>query len=252
MMAPFRPTDRDSLRVRVKVFEGPLDLLLHLIRQQQIDIYDIPIAAVTEQYLDYLNLMRELDLDIAGEFLVMAATLIQIKSRLLLPRPPAEEEGEGEEEDPRLELVQRLLEHEKFKKAAEVLYERKSIEGESYARGREQEDEGAMEETLVEAGIFDLIHGLSRVLREAKKRRLIEIAEETFTVEEKIAWLRERIAAKQPVSFAELFASAGSREEILVSFLALLELVRMRELKIYQSKTFGEILIYPKEEGKEK
>ena len=248
MMGPLSPSDRDAMKVRCKVFEGPLDLLLHLIRQQQIDIYDIPVADITEQYLEYLNLMQELDLDIAGEFLVMAATLIQIKSRMLLPKSP-EEEGEGDaEEDPRAELVQRLLEHEQFKKAAEILYEKRSIESEAFPRGAEENGDEE-EQSLAEVGLFDLLEALGRVLKEAKKRQLIEISEETFSVEEQIERIRNRLSAGEHVSFRELFSSATSREEILVTFLAMLELVRLQELKIYQSAAFGDILLYRNKSG---
>jgi segregation and condensation protein A len=242
MMSAFSSPDKNVMKVRCKVFEGPLDLLLHLIRQQQLDIYDIPIVEITEQYLQYLNLMRELDLDIAGDFLVMAATLIQIKSKMLLPRSPAEE-GLEEEADPRLELVQRLLEHEQFKKAAEILYEKRSIEGESFSRGRDEALEPA-EETLAEVGIFDLLDALNRVIQEAKKRHLIEISEEIYSIEVQKQHIRDALGSRLHISFAELFSKATSRDEILVTFLAMLELVRLREIKIYQSKRFGEILLY--------
>jgi segregation and condensation protein A len=244
MVTPFSSPDKDAMKVRCKVFEGPLDLLLHLIRQQQLDIYDIPIVEITEQYLQYLNLMRELDLDIAGDFLVMAATLVQIKSRMLLPQTPAEE-GQEEEADPRAELVRRLLEHEQFKKAAEILYEKRSIEGESFARGHDEALGPAEEEkALAEVSIFDLLDALNRVIQEAQKRHLIEISEDVFSIEVQKEYIRSALGSKPHISFAELFSKATSRDEILVTFLAMLELVRLKEIRIYQSKRFGEILLY--------
>lgn len=230
--------------VRAGTFEGPLDLLLHLIKQHQMDIYDIPIALITQQYLDYLDLMHELDLDKAGEFLVMAATLIHIKSRTLLPRPdPAQEDPE---EDPREALVRRLLEHQRFKAAAELLHEKEIQRSAQWARPDERIAElvGEAPEPEVDVDLFSLITAFKQVLDRARKRPRVLLPPEQIPIEARIEQLSEMLAARDACGFEELFADVQTRAGMIVTFLALLELIRLKRVRVFQQAASGPIRVY--------
>jgi len=230
--------------VRLKVFEGPLDLLLHLIRKHEVDIYDIPIALITQQYLDYLDLMQELDLDVAGEFLVMAATLIHIKSRTLLPRPdPAQEEPE---EDPREELVRRLLEHQKFKAAAELLHEKEIQREAQWGRpdGRVAEIVGEPPEPEIEVDLFSLMAAFRQVLERARHRPRVLLPPEQISIETRIEQLLARLSDTEACGFEELFADVETRAGMIVTFLALLEMIRLKRIRVFQQGNFGPIRVY--------
>jgi segregation and condensation protein A len=230
--------------VRLRVFEGPLDLLLHLIRKHEVDIYDIPIALITQQYLDYLDLMQELDLDVAGEFLVMAATLIHIKSRTLLPRPdPSQEDAE---EDPREELIRRLLEHQKFKAAAELLHEREIQRGAQWARpdGRVTEIVGEAPEPEIEVDLFSLMAAFRQVLERARHRPHVLLPPEQVSIETRIEQLMARLSETEACGFEELFVDVETRAGMIVTFLALLEMIRLRRVRVFQQGNFGPIRVY--------
>jgi segregation and condensation protein A len=229
----------EAYTVKVDVFEGPLDLLLHLIKQNQIDIYDIPIALVTEQYLEYIRLMKALDLTIAGEFLVMAATLMYIKSRMLIPAPIEEEEEEGG--DPRAELVQRLVEYKRFKEAAVQLSQQALLGVDVFIRpAREIE----AEEGEIEADLFHLIDALRELLKRQEIEDFHDVTLERVTLQEKMSELWERLqGAKEAVPFSTLFTRLSSRVELIVTFLALLELIRSGMLRAYQRDVFGPVWI---------
>ncbi len=235
--------DRDY-KVKLEVFEGPLDLLLYLIKRDEIDIYDIPIERITRQYLDYLDAFKVLDIDIAGEFVVMAANLIYIKSRSLLPpaqQPP--EEG-GEEEDPRWELVRQLLEYKKFKDAAASLGEREAVQSAIYSRIPEA-PEAPPERPMAEVSVFDLINAFQKVLkRVSRPPDLREIFEENFTVSDKIEFVLKMTGSGVPLKFTELFTDAVSRAEVVVTFLAVLELIRLKQLRVTQPEPFAEIELH--------
>lgn len=231
-------------KVKLEVFEGPLDLLLFLIKRDEVDIYDISIEHITKQYLDFMELFKMLDLDVAGEFVVMAANLIYIKSRALLPvhaQPPDEE---AEEEDPRWELVRQLLEYKKFKDAAAQLGQREAERQGIFARAAESA-EPAPERPLGEVSVFDLINAFNKVLKriEEKREDLAEIFEENFTVADKIDLILKITAGGVSLKFTEMFAEAASRGEIVVTFLAMLELVRLKQLRCVQPEPFAEIEI---------
>jgi len=231
----------DSYTVQLEVFEGPLDLLLHLIRRNQVDIYDIPIATITDQYLEYLSMMRSLNLDVAGEFLLMAATLLQIKSKMLLPS--GAEEEEEEEGDPRAELVNTLLEYQKFKEAAVRLNEREILDRDIFVHGHEAED--TEEGGLVEVGVFELIEALRDVLSRFSPEGAYDITLDRITLEERIAQILETVKSRgSGLLFSSLFSGTSSKEDIIVTFMALLELMRMRMIKIYQRAPFGPIEIF--------
>jgi len=225
------------MKVRLDIFEGPLDLLLYLIKKEHLNIYDIPIAKVIEQYLQFLELMKLLDINLASEYLVTAANLISIKSKMILPR---EEEPREEEEDPRDELVRKLLEYEKFKEAAEFLRD-KEIERNRYFK-RPALDSGPGE-VYIEASIFDLISAFKSVLKEIPKEIFFEVIKDEFTVEDKIHDLLHLLLVREKVSLEELFSSAKSKLEIVVTFLAILELIKLKEIAAIQEELFGSILI---------
>jgi len=245
------PADFESLLnaypVRLDQFEGPLDLLLHLIKKHQVNIYDIPIALITKQYLDYLDLMQELDLDVAGEFLVMAATLIHIKSRTLLPRPdPAQEDPE---EDPREVLVRRLLEHQKFKAAAELLHDREIQRSAQWARpDRRVEDVvGEPPEPEVEVDLFSLMAAFRQVLERARNRPRPYLPAEHISIESRIELLLSRLSVTEACGFEELFADVQTKPGIVVTFLALLEMIRLKLVRVFQQGNFGAIRVYKRE-----
>jgi len=232
--------DKDY-KVKLDVFEGPLDLLLYLIKRDEIDIYDIPIEHITRQYLEYLEAFQVLDLDIAGEFVVMAANLIYIKSRSLLPvQAQADEEGE-DEVDPRWELVRQLLEYKKFKDAAAHLGEREAQQANLFTR-QPVTPEIREERPLAEVSIFDLINAFQKVLKRVNNTEdFREIFEENYTVSDKIDFVLKMTTTHVALKFSELFANAASRTEVVVTFLALLELIRLKQIGIAQSEQFGEI-----------
>ncbi|HET7213740.1 MAG TPA: segregation/condensation protein A [Terriglobia bacterium] len=233
--------DTPAPPVKLEAYEGPLDLLLDLIRNQKINIYDIPIAKITRQYLDYLRLMEELNIDVAGEFVLMAATLIYIKSRMLLPPDPTapEEEQEG---DPRAELVQRLLEHEQFRNAAEMLKSKQTVEEATWSRPGIDEFTEAEDEPGLAVSVFDLISVFREILERAKKRPQIHVRREQVTVREMLehvkAVMRERSG---PVSIDELAEGYVWRQALIALLLALLELVRLRAIHLRQDDLFAPI-----------
>ena len=226
-----------------RMYEGPLDLLLDLIRKQQIDIYDIPIARITQQYLDYLHLLEELNIDVAGEFIFMAATLIHIKSRMLLPPDP--NAPPEEEEDPRQELVHRLLEHEQFKNAAQMLQSKRMVEEAMWSQPGIGEFVEAEDEPGLAVSVFDLISTFREILDRAKKRPQIEIRREEMTVAQMVEHIKQVLRAKSgPVSLEELIAGYLWREALIALFLALLELVRVRAILLRQKELFGPITVW--------
>ena len=231
-----------TYKVKLDVFEGPLDLLLYLIQKEEVDIYDIPIAKITDQYLEYLELMKLLDLGIAGEFLVMAATLMHIKSKMLLP--PEQVDGEEKpEEDPRAELVKRLLEYKKFKEAASELSHMESQHKHFFARvgpGIDVEDL-PKEETFFEASLFDLITAFTKVLKDIPRDVFYKVVKDEFTVSEKIHDVLHMVVDKKKVLFTDLFRAAKTKFEIITIFLALLELIKIKEVIVIQAAPFGEI-----------
>jgi segregation and condensation protein A len=225
------------------VYEGPLDLLLDLIRKQDIDIYDIPIARITAQYLTYVEKLRELDVNVAAEFIYMAAVLIHIKSKMLLPRDPAAT-AEGLD-DPRAELVNRLIEHEKFKSAAQMLMQKQHIEEAVWSNPAVKEfmdAEGTDPEMA--ADVIDLVKTFQKVLDRARSRPLLEVSEDAVTVEQMIAYLRRRLSLEdRPVRLKQMLRNVESRQALVCMFLALLELVRLQAIQLKQDRTFGEILL---------
>lgn len=235
----------DAPRIQLPVFEGPLDLLLYLIRRDRIDIHDIPIAPITRQYMEYLELMRELNLDVAGEFMVMAATLIHIKSKMLVPVDPTEAEGE-EAEDPRDALVQRLLEFERYKAAAGVLYQKGQIRAATWTRPETVlptfvDDAG---EEMLEAGLFDLISAFKELLDRRKTLLAHEVEGDGKSVEQRMEQVLALLREGQSIDFLELFESQSTKADMIVTFLALLELIRLRTVKVYQRGTFGAIRVF--------
>jgi len=234
---------KNLYQVKIPVFEGPLDLLLHLIKENKIDIYDIPIALITRQYLEYLELMKELNLDIASEFLVMAATLIYIKSRMLLPK---DDPGEVIEEDPRLELVERLLEYQAIKEAALELKEREEEwSGVLRSPGIVFEEEPE-ELYLFDLNIFDLLTAFKRVI-EKLPPEVIEISPETLTVKDRISYILEQVEQRGSLRFEDLFEGMRTKDALIVTFLALLELLKLGLVRAYQERPFSIIWIFKRE-----
>jgi segregation and condensation protein A len=231
-------------KVKLDVFEGPLDLLLYLIKQDEIDIYDISLERITSQYLEYLQAFRELNIELAGEFIVMAANLIYLKSRSLLPvdqQPPAED---AEEDDPRWDLIRQLIEYKKFKEAAAELHQRELEQERIFAR------EGALAPRFQEplrlgdVGIFQLINAFQIVIKRLEARQDVqEIFSEVYSVSEKIDTILQRVAAGAPIRFSDLFGATVSRLEVVVTFLALLELIRLKQVRAIQKNIFEEIEI---------
>lgn len=227
-------------RVHLEFFEGPLDLLLHLIRTQEIDIYDIPISRITEQYLEYLQMMRDLSITVAGDFVLMAATLIHIKSKMLLPPDPVSSEEE-EPEDPRQELVERLLEHERFKKAAGLLHDRQVIEDSVWTRGeKEFEDD---EQEAVSVSLFDLVKAFHRIVERFKDQVVIQVQHENVTLEGKLDELRALMAVQKSLFFSFFLERPISRIQLIVTFFALLEMARLHEVRLLQESLFEDIRI---------
>ena len=234
----------DSYPVKLENFEGPLDLLIHLIKKNEVSIYDIPIALITTQYLECLDLMTELNLEVAGEFLVMAATLIHIKSRMLLPRPdPGQDDPE---EDPRELLVRRLLEHQKYRSAAEMLHERETLREAQWGRpdGRVAAIAGEEDEPELEVDLFSLLSAFRDVLERAKHRPRVPLPPEQISLEARMAQILARLSDADACGFEELFADVVNVELLIVSFLALLEMIRLRLVRVFQAGSCGPIRIY--------
>ncbi len=229
-----------SYKIKLEIFEGPMDLLLYLVKKDHLNIYDIPIAQVTEQYLGYLELMRLLDLNIAGEFLVMAATLLQIKSKMLLP---PEEKPEEETIDPREELVQQLIEYQRFKEIAMELRQMEQKRQEIYKRPKTELPIEPEKEVYFEASIFDLISAFSTALKEVPRELFYEVVKDEFTVEEKVHTLLHMLLKQPKILVYDLFQQAKNKYEIIVIFLAILELIRLKEIRVMQTNVFGSIEI---------
>jgi segregation and condensation protein A len=235
----------DAFPVKLSNFEGPLDLLLHLIRKHEVSIHDIPIALITAQYLDAIALLQELDLDVAGEYIVMAATLIHIKSKMLLPRPETAAGVEAEEDDPRDALVRRLLEHQKFKAAAGLLHEREQLRAAQWLRpdGRVAEIAGDYEPEI-EVDLFGLLSAFQAVVQRAKQRPQLVLPAEQISVERRIDQLLARLSETEACGFDDLFADVDDRSGLIVTFLALLEMIRLKLARVFQSGSFGPIRVY--------
>jgi segregation and condensation protein A len=236
----------DAFAVKLDQFEGPLDLLLHLIKKNEVNIHDIPIAMITTQYLTAIALMEELNLDVAGEYLVMAATLIHIKSKMLLPRPETAAGVEEEQEDPRDALVRRLLEHQKFKAAAGLLHEREQWRSAQWQRPDQRIAAIAGDglEPELEVDLFTLLSAFQAVVERAKHRPKVLLPPEQMSVEARIDQLLERLSETQACGFDELFADAQDRGGLIVTFLALLEMIRLKLVRVFQAGSFGPIRVY--------
>jgi segregation and condensation protein A len=237
----------DAYRVKLDRFEGPLDLLLYLIRTSEVNIYDIPIAAITEQYLSFIKLMEALNLDVAGEFLVMAATLIHIKSKMLLPRPETAQESFLEDEDPRDELVRRLLEHQRFKQAAEALHDREIARSAQFTRPDSRVADAVSDdyEPELDVDLFSLLTAFKGVLTRASRRTPMVLPPEQISIEDRIQQLLGRLSETQACGFEDLFEDGdGSRPFMIVTFLALLEMIRLKLIRVFQSGVVGPIRVY--------
>jgi len=239
--SPFVNRRTNAVTVKLERFEGPLDLLMHLIKRDEIDIYDIPIAHITQQYLHYIELMRQLDLEIAGEFLVMAATLMRIKSKMLLPLPAVGEEDEPG--DPREELVQRLVEYRQFKEAASTLKDREELRAKLHERGMLPGEDETGPLPLARVSLFDLLDALNRVLARVPEPTIYQIQAESFALEDKIELLTTTLRRIGKLSFLELLTNCNTRAEMVVTFIALLEMVKLGEAVIAQGEVFGDIEI---------
>ncbi|PLX95811.1 MAG: segregation/condensation protein A [Desulfuromonas sp.] len=233
--------------IRLDNFEGPLDLLLHLIKKNEVDLAEIPLVEITDQYLEILETMQSLNLDVAGEFLVMAATLIHIKSRMLLP-PSEDETLEEDEIDPREELVQRLIEYQKYKEAAAELDTYPQLGREVYLRHPPLLEEGSDDDPELEAvGLFELVEALRGLLKEHPEPAFHEVTLERLSVVDRINTILQRLEGSDSLSLSDLFDAAPSRSEVVVSLLALLELTKLRVIRLLQSRRCGEIRLYPRE-----
>ena len=244
----------EEYKVDLEVFEGPLDLLLYLIRRDELDIYDIPIGRITEQYMKYIEMMRQLNLDVAGEFIVMAATLMVIKSRMLLPvdRRTSEDTGDEEWVDPRLDLVRQLVEYKKFKDAAGKLaeYELRRMESFDYGGGRPkfEKTQKDKESAIANLGLFDLLSAFQDVLARLNEMPQEELKGSRWSVPDKMDMVLNRVRTDGQRAFSTLFTDKSPRGEVIVTFLALLELLRQHRVVIYQNAAFHEITILPSKE----
>jgi len=236
----------ESINLKLQAFEGPLDLLVHLIKKNRMNVYDIQISVVTRQYLDYLNLMQELNLDLASEFLVMAATLIHIKSKMLLPRPETATGDPEDAEDPRDALVRRLLEHQHFKAAAEMLHEKELLRGAQWARpdSRIEEIAGDDYEPEIEVDLFSLLGAFKLVLERARERPPVVLPPEEVSIESRIALLLERLSETEACGFEDLFEGDATRGDMIVTFLAMLEMIRLKLIRVFQQGGVGAIRVY--------
>ena len=246
-------TLESAYRVRLDEFEGPLDLLLHLIKKNEINIYDIPISVITKQYLDYISLLKYLNLEVAGEFLVMAATLIHIKSRMLLPVETDGDEDEDGGEDPRAELVRRLLEYKQFKEAAAELVERGQHWREVYGRPAfcETRDRGQISNLLpdgiddapLDMTLFDLVDAFQDIVQRTPVKALVEVTPDHLTVKDRMNYILERLEYEAAIPFESLFVPEEGRLVVIVTFLGLLELIRIKLIRAHQAEAFGAILL---------
>jgi len=227
----------DDIKIFLGEFEGPLDLLLHLIRQEQVSIYDIPVARITDEYLRYLRVMQEMDIAVAGDFLVMAATLIELKTKMLLPRDPLAEEAD--EDDPRSDLVNQLLEYQKYKAAAQMLWSRATVEQAVFQRAEIETDKNNPE---VAVGVFDLLKVFQKILSRHKEEVLLEIEREEISMTEMLERLRNMVMSSGELNLQVFFERARTRRELVLAFLSVLELVRTSEVKLFQRETFGDII----------
>ena len=242
----------DDYKVSLEVFEGPLDLLLYLIKKDEVDIYDIPIGRITDQYMEYLSLMKVLDLNIAGDFIVMSATLMLIKSRMLLPAEERREMDEEEEDDPRWDLVRQLVEYKKFKDAADHLEDLELLQENVFSRESGHVELGAPPEVdLKDASIFDLISALNEALDRVQEENLQEIFAEEFTVSQKVSYIVENLKITKRLSITDLFTGMVSRQEIVCTFLAVLELIKINRIAAVQDSHFGDIVVEAREPEKE-
>ncbi|MCY7376203.1 MAG: segregation/condensation protein A [Pyrinomonadaceae bacterium] len=235
----FNTESPDDIKLTLGEFSGPLDLLLFLIKQERANIFDIPVAKITDEYLKYIRLMKSLDIALAADFIVMAATLIEIKSKMLLPREILAE-SEDEIEDPRQELIDRLLEHQKFKNAAEMLYERVTIEQAVFRRGQIETDAN---NTETNANVFDLLTVFQKILARHKEEVQLEIHREEISLAEMLKTLRKRIFEAKELNLLQFFAELHTRRELVTAFIAVLEIVRTESVKLTQSATFGAIVL---------
>jgi segregation and condensation protein A len=235
----------DVPRIHVAEFDGPLDLLLYLIKRDKIDIHDIPIAPITRSYMEYLELMQELNLDVAGDFMVMAATLIHIKSKMLVPVDPTEAQGDEDQEDPREALVQRLLEFQRYKEAAGILHQQAQIRAATWTRPDTVlpafDDTG---EEMLEAGLFDLISAFKELLERRRTLLAHEVASQGKSIEQRIEELLALLREGESLDFLELFAAQETKADMIVTFLAQLELIRLKRVKVYQRGIFGAIRVF--------
>lgn len=229
----------EELKITLPLYEGPLDLLLDMIRKQKLDIYDIPIATVTKQYLEYLHLIQDMDVDVASEFLVIASQLIYIKSRMLLPPDP--DAVDEEAEDPRAELVRRLLEYEKFKNAAQMLYQREMVENASWNNAGAVPFADDEIESQVTVGLFDLLTAFRDIIERARQRPLMQVDREEFSIEQMMGYLFDQINTRGPVTLNEILPEVLTRRGLIVAFLAMLELTRLKAIFLSQEVVCGEI-----------
>jgi segregation and condensation protein A len=230
-----------SYRVKLDVFEGPLDLLLHLVKKNEVELSDIPVATITDQYLAYLDLMQQLDLDVAGEYLVMAATLLHLKSRMLLPGGDVNDEEEGE--DPRAELARQLLEYQRFKEAADLLNHRDWLDRDVFARAPLQDETDTETEVLYDVSLGDLLDALQEILKRAAPEVVHQVILEQVSLRERLCFVLDTLREQGEVEFKDLFPIGATRLQILVTFLAILELVRMRMISLRQEELFGPIIM---------
>ena len=225
-----------NFRIELPNFEGPLDLLLHLIRKHELDVLDLPVAFVTEEYLKYIGLMEQLNLDVASEYLVMAATLAHIKSKTLLPKPPVDQDDDGQEEDPRAELIRRLLEYQKYKRVAEDLGSRGLAGRDVFYRGTPKpKAEG--KQPLAPTNVFKLLDAFQKIAERTKADLSLEISADGVTIHERMSQIIDELRQKRQCSFDELFAGAASTYDLVVTFLALLEMANSRLMRIHQAGT---------------
>src|SRR5262245_31475549 len=240
LVQPARP----GVTFKLPRFEGPLDLLLHLLKRDEIDIHDIPISHITRQYLEYIELMRMLDLEVAGEFLVMAATLMRIKAKMLLPLPSSSDDEE--EGDPREELVQRLLEYRLYKEAAGGMQEREALRRTWHERGQVPTEDDAGPLPLAPATLFDLLGALQRVMARRPEPVVYSVETEEFDIEDKMSLIARTVAEEGELRFSSIMTRARARMEIIVSFMALLELIKLGRVLCVQDANFDDILILPR------
>ena len=239
----------DNYKVKLDIFEGPLDLLLYLIKKDEVDVLDVNIERIAKQYIGYLDTFKMLNIDLAGEFIVMAANLMYLKSRTLIPKPVQPPEEEGDDDDPRWELIRQLIEYKKFKDAAGFLSRRQMMMEHVYPATPEVPDLKKEETTtgFPELGIFDLIRAFQKVLNRFQKEDLKEITDDRFTVSDKIEFLLTHVEPGTSIPFLSLFASATSRDEVIVTFVAMLELMKMRQFRVTQDHLLGEITLFRNE-----